>query len=161
MKSKQYPTQNEIKELFEYRDGRLYHKMTTNKRKINDRAGSIMNKGYRIISILGKHFLEHRLIWIYFNGDIINDMEVDHINRVKTDNRIENLRIVYCGINALNKKTIVQIRPDRKKNPYRARFTYNHKEYSKCFETHDEAAKWIAEKKSEIFEELGLTFHRD
>lgn len=160
MKSKQYPSQNEIKELFEYRDGGLYWKVNKAKKiKIGHRAGSVMNTGYRCIVINSRTYLEHRLIWVYFNGDISNDMEVDHINRIKIDNRIENLRIVSLGINALNKKTIVQFKTEYKKKPYRARFNYNHKEYSKYFETHDEATKWIAEKKSEIFEELGLTFY--
>ena len=36
----------------------------------------------------------HRLVWEHFNGPIPTDKQIDHINGVRTDNRIENLRIV-------------------------------------------------------------------
>ncbi len=35
--------------------------------------------------------LAHRLVWEAFNGQIQKDLEINHINGSKTDNRIENL----------------------------------------------------------------------
>jgi hypothetical protein len=35
----------------------------------------------------------HRLVWIYHNGDIPEGFDIDHINRDKLDNCIENLRL--------------------------------------------------------------------
>lgn len=159
MKSKQYPSQNEIKEWFEYRNGGLYRKkILVTRCKINERAGAIQNNGYRLIHMAKKRFLEHRLIWIYFNGDIPNDMIVDHINGNKDDNRIENLRVVSRSINILNQKSINVYPCD---GGFRVIIQFNHNRINKRFDNYDEAKKWAIEKKSEIFEELGLTFHMD
>lgn len=38
--------------------------------------------------------LVHRLVWETFNGEIPKGMEIDHINRDKTDNKLSNLRCV-------------------------------------------------------------------
>ncbi len=53
-------------------------------------AGRIQKNGYRYIN-LGKLRLAHRLIWFWHNGRFpVTD--IDHINRNRSDNRIENLR---------------------------------------------------------------------
>lgn len=58
----------------------------------------------------GKHhnFLEHRVKWKYFNGDIPEGYEIDHIIPVKNGgtNKLSNLRIVPHKDNMNNKKTI-------------------------------------------------------
>ena len=36
----------------------------------------------------------HRFVWIYHNGEIPSHLEIDHINNDKTDNRLENLRLL-------------------------------------------------------------------
>lgn len=58
--------------------------------------------GYITIWINGKDQLEHRLVWFYVHGVRPHGI-VDHVNRVKSDNRIENLRIVGKSENALNR----------------------------------------------------------
>jgi hypothetical protein len=58
-------------------------------RKSGRRAGSPCGN-YRKI----KGTYEHRYIWEIHNGPIPKGMEIDHINRDKEDNRIENLRCV-------------------------------------------------------------------
>lgn len=42
----------------------------------------------------------HRIIWETFNGEIINDLTVDHINDKRDDNRLENLQLLTRGDNA-------------------------------------------------------------
>lgn len=54
--------------------------------------GSYDKDGYLIIKIKTKQFKSHRLAWfLYYNEWPTN--EIDHINRIRTDNRKCNLRI--------------------------------------------------------------------
>lgn len=41
-----------------------------------------------------KCFKIHRLVWTAFNGQIPEDMQVNHINEDKTDNRLSNLNLM-------------------------------------------------------------------
>ena len=41
-----------------------------------------------------KHYMVHRLVWEAFNGTIPEGYEVNHINEVKTDNRLSNLNLM-------------------------------------------------------------------
>lgn len=43
----------------------------------------------------------HRLVWETFNGDIPNGFEIDHIDNDKTNNRLDNLRLVTRSENML------------------------------------------------------------
>lgn len=68
---------------------------------VNTRAGSLSKKGYRTIKLFGKLYLEHRVAWaIYYNE--IPKLDIDHINHIRDDNRISNLRLVTKSENARN-----------------------------------------------------------
>lgn len=54
-------------------------------------AGFVRNDGYCEIKIDGQIFLSHRLAWLYVHGEL-PEKKIDHINEIKGDNRIENLR---------------------------------------------------------------------
>jgi hypothetical protein len=84
-----------IKQLLRYEDGKLYWKESRGRRvKSGDRAGSKKDhRGYRQIRAKGKKYQEHRVVWVLCFGSFPNG-EIDHINGVKDDNRIENLREV-------------------------------------------------------------------
>lgn len=85
-------TQELLKELFIYKDGEFYWKKPLAARvKIGDRAGTSDKFGYRQIGISGKIYREHRLVWLYHCGKW-PEKNLDHINGIKWDNRIENLR---------------------------------------------------------------------
>ena len=73
-----------------------------NRRYSGKRAGKINAHGYREIKIFGRYYREHRLAWMYVNGSLPCD-EIDHINHSKTDNRIQNLRVVSPGENSRNR----------------------------------------------------------
>jgi len=70
---------------------------------IGDVAGCRRGSGYMQISIDGSLYLSHRLAWLYVYGSFPDD-QIDHINGVKDDNRIENLRDVTSSENGKNKK---------------------------------------------------------
>ena len=58
-------------------------------------ANSVNGHGYIQISIKTgekkKRYEAHRLAWLYVYGEF-PEFQLDHVNRVKTDNRISNLR---------------------------------------------------------------------
>lgn len=54
-------------------------------------AGSLDSHGYLRVSIDGRFYKAHRLVWMHVHGAWPAG-EIDHINMVKTDNRIANLR---------------------------------------------------------------------
>lgn len=57
----------------------------------NKPTGRITTNGYRQIFVFGKRYMAHRLAWLYMYGEWPED-QLDHINQVRDDNRIANLR---------------------------------------------------------------------
>ena len=47
-----------------------------------------------------KRYLVHRLVWEAFNGTIPENMQVNHINEIKTDNRLSNLNLMTAKENS-------------------------------------------------------------
>ena len=64
----------------------------------------IVGDGYLQIGIYKNRYLSHRLAWLYVYG-YFPEGDIDHINRIKTDNRIKNLREVWRLCNIRNSKT--------------------------------------------------------
>jgi len=72
-------------------------------RRANKIAGSINNNGYRIITIDNIGYRAHRIAWLYVYGNLPLN-QIDHINGIKTDNKIGNLRDVTQNENSKNSK---------------------------------------------------------
>jgi len=85
--------------------GILVRKKTLGKR---GRAGEILGyrktEGYVACPLLKKTYYAHHLAWAIYYGEI-PELEIDHINGVKWDNRIANLRQVTATQNAYNAAT--------------------------------------------------------
>lgn len=64
-------------------------------------AGSYDKDGYLIVKIKGKQYKAHRLIYALYYG-LMPVGVIDHINGIRTDNRIENLRCVTQADNVAN-----------------------------------------------------------
>lgn len=60
------------------------------------------HKGYRRVKIFGRLLLSHRLAWAIYHG-VWPENEIDHINRVRSDNRIANLREAHRSGNMINR----------------------------------------------------------
>lgn len=54
-------------------------------------TGSYDKDGYLILKVKTKQFKAHRIVWLLNYGKF-PETELDHINRIRSDNRIENLR---------------------------------------------------------------------
>ncbi len=92
-------SKKEVRKLFKYDAsiGRLRWRRepSLGKNKVGEVAGGInVGSGYRQIVCNGQPYGEHRLIWIYHYGDIPADRTPDHINQIKDDNHLSNLRLL-------------------------------------------------------------------
>jgi hypothetical protein len=66
-------------------------------------AGNKTPRGYRQIKIGGISYQAHRIIWKMMYGDEPDgDKVIDHINQVKNDNRVCNLRLISKSENNIN-----------------------------------------------------------
>ena len=61
-----------------------------------------LSGGYIAVMVEGRYYRCHRLAWCHFYG-VWPEREIDHINLVKSDNRISNLREVSSSQNKQNK----------------------------------------------------------
>lgn len=77
------------------------------KKKPNKVAGWIGTHGYREVQINNKSYYCHKIAWVMFYKKQPN-ATIDHINRIRSDNRIVNLRDVSQRENNWNAKTTSQ-----------------------------------------------------
>lgn len=66
-------------------------------------VGGKNSQGYVILTICGVKMKAHRLAMLMYTGRLPK-LEVDHINGVRDDNRIANLRVVQKSINQHNRR---------------------------------------------------------
>lgn len=114
---------------------------------IGDIAGNTNSiSGYHYISLKGHPRRAHRLVWLYLYGAFPEGM-IDHINGIKNDNRLANLRECNRAQNALNCKVDVRNKFGLKGvrqigNRFCARATKDKKEiHLGCFATAVEASQ--------------------
>ena len=94
---------NHLKELFRYdpETGFIYW-IAKGKGKIKKKpAGSKLFSGYIGICIGSKRIQAHRIAWFLHYGQW-PDKQIDHINGIRTDNRIVNLRLATNSENGKN-----------------------------------------------------------
>ena len=122
-----------------FRDGRV-HTLSKKYDKWIERTSKPSGRYIRIM-IDKKQYLAHRLIMIAFVGK--SDQEVDHINRIKTDNRFENLRYCTHSENSFNRDWVDNAKGyywDKKKKKWKAYFSINMKlTHLGCFDNEQEA----------------------
>lgn len=99
-------TQDLLKSRFSYSEekmGLVYKKTINYMAKEGSLAGKIVGS-YRRISVNKKTICMHRAVWLFFYG-YQPDKHIDHINGIRDDNRISNLREASNAENAQNLKS--------------------------------------------------------
>ena len=143
---KKEPSQEELKIRFLYSEtGNLLYKATPKflPHLQGKTAGSLDSFGYVVCRFNYKSYKVHRLIWVYHYGEIPEGMYLDHINKNKQDNRIENLRLATMSVNMRNRpvfKTntsgVEGVNWDKTNSKWRARAMINGVRYHLgCFQT--------------------------
>ena len=96
-------TKDQLIDLLEYRDGKVFWKRTSGNRLGGSEAGSIYPDGYKRVRINRKSYAVHRVVFLMHHGFLPEFL--DHINNDKIDNRIDNLRPATISQNNHNIKT--------------------------------------------------------
>lgn len=92
-----------LKSELDYQDGNLVWKRTKGRAKQGSNAGRKVKDGYLQTCINRVRLMNHQIVFMMFHGYI--PKEIDHINRVVSDNRIENLQEISRSANLKNRKT--------------------------------------------------------
>jgi hypothetical protein len=105
--------------------------------------------GYKIVTIKKKRYLVHRLVYKLHNPDwniydTSSDNQIDHINMDKSNNKIENLRVVNNSLNNLNNKAKGYYY-HKKAGKYHTRIMINNKTISLGYYDTEEQAKQVYE----------------
>ena len=92
-----------FKHLLEYSNGELYWNENAPIKVRGKRAGFVNAKGYSKIELNGKKYGAHQIVFAMHHGYIPSC--IDHINGIKNDNRIENLRSATKIQNGYNRSS--------------------------------------------------------
>jgi hypothetical protein len=107
-KFKPLPPVERLREVFEVDEsGQLKWKKRPHAKcwniDIGGIAGSTKEDGYWRVTLDGSHYYCHRIVWKMFTGVDPGELEVDHVNKNRSDNRICNLRLVTTRQNSFNR----------------------------------------------------------
>lgn len=89
-----------MENLIDYSNYEIYEDGTIISKYFNRKlSGSKYNNGYYEVKLKLKDgsrvpFLWHRVVWYYFNGEIPENMQVNHIDEDKSNNAISNLNLM-------------------------------------------------------------------
>ena len=149
---KQNITQERLKQLLHYDldTGKFARLTKWGSQQVGDEPGGFTPQGYRYIGLDTHQYPAHRLAWLYVHGELPTS-DIDHINRLRYDNRISNLRSTTRSINIHNSagrgrsgvKGVALISPSRQrrsKKIWGARISIDYVEYDLgTFHTIEEA----------------------
>lgn len=143
----------EVTRLFTYdrETGVLYWRIRVNNNTRRDYVVGSSKRvadGYRQVEVKGKIYMMHRVIMVLCFGHIPENAEIDHINHVRDDNRLANLRFVTRtdnrrnqSISSKNTSGVTGVYFSKARKKYIAQIKVNQELiYLGTFETLEEAA---------------------
>lgn len=97
-------TAERLRELLSYdpETGLFRWRVSRGRAKAGMSTGYVNNEGYSLIGIDQRLHKAHRLAWLYVHGVWPTD-QLDHINNIRHDNRIANLREATNAENGQNR----------------------------------------------------------
>ena len=144
-------TQDRLKEMLNYNEETgIFTRLTSNGAKtIGSQSGFISkDNGYVLIGIDGITYRAHRLAWLYVHG-YLPENEIDHKDRIRHHNMIDNLRESTRKCNARNSSLsksstskITGVSYDQFAKKYIGHITIDGKALTDRFDTKLEAAKF-------------------
>ena len=90
-----------VRELF------TYDNTTDSLISITHPTRCIKSDGYISRRLDEKQVQEHRIVYLYHNPDMDQSLSIDHINGIRSDNRIDNLRLVTMQENHFNRSNVI------------------------------------------------------
>ena len=102
---KPLPSLDRLNELFRYEPetGKLIRRKGVKRSAAGTVVGSLMASGHVYVSVDYQKCYVHRVVWKMVHGED-PEVEIDHINGVKDDNRLSNLRLADRSQNAMNSR---------------------------------------------------------
>ena len=96
--------QEDVKKAFNYdpETGAIERKTKRVVGRIAGKTGWMHVSGYLLVRFNGGIYQAHRLAWAFCYGEVPCELVIDHINGVRNDNRIANLRLVSHRQNMQN-----------------------------------------------------------
>jgi hypothetical protein len=143
----------ELKEYFKYDNvtGKLFwNKRPSNRVLLGQEVGNHNDQGYKVCRFKGKAIRVHRIVWA-LNKEELPSGFIDHINGIRDDNRMENLRVVSHAQNLQNMKRAKGYAFHKKNNKWTAQIAVDkqHK-YLGSFDTEQEAHNAYLKAKQEL-----------
>jgi hypothetical protein len=138
---------NHLHEILEYQPetGLFFWKKKRSGISVGQLAGGKDRDGYIRIRIDNVSYAAHRLAWMYVHGDFPKNF-IDHINGIKSDNRISNIRDVTRSENMQNlfrpqgKNLYIGVYKDKNSNKWYSKIGINGKQIRLgTFQTPEEA----------------------
>jgi hypothetical protein len=136
--------------------GLIIRKTKAMSAQIGDVFGCLCSKtGYLKANFKGKLYNVHRIAYYMGTGTDPSDKQIDHINGIRNDNRIENLRLATNAENNWNKYNTIGVHYEKNIKKWRVRLKVNGKRYNGgCFENKEDAIYKYKELKTSLCSEF-------
>jgi len=120
-----------------------WKKSPANRVKVGDEAGTVNANGYKVFSIRNKLYSVHRIAWLISKG-VLPPEHIDHINGIRSDNKLDNMRsasnienLRNCKLHKLNKSGVTGVKWYPKQRSWESYITVDYKKiglgYFKAF----------------------------